>query len=90
MPETFRNRAIALPPQTDKEGRFQRSHSTDGHVAEEMRELIEGPCDALITDLHVWRVGPAAHAAIVSVTGVRDGGRLGPVHELVHLTIEVR
>ena len=28
--------------------------------------------DARITDLHVWRVGPEAHAAIVSVEGLAD------------------
>jgi cation diffusion facilitator family transporter len=68
--------------------------TTDDHVAEEVRELVEAPGDARITDLHVWRVGPEAHAAIVSVTGVGDGDlirqRLRPVHELAHLTIEVR
>ncbi|RYG87124.1 MAG: cation transporter [Alphaproteobacteria bacterium] len=68
--------------------------TTDAHVADEVRELIEAPGDARITDLHVWRVGPDAHAAIVSVTGVRDSEtirrRLQPVHELGHLTIEVR
>ena len=52
------------------------------------------PGDARITDLHVWRIGPDAHSAIVSVTGavdvatVRD--RLRPVHELGHLTVECR
>lgn len=68
--------------------------TTDDHVADEVRELVEAPGDALITDLHVWRVGPEAHAAIVSVTGVKDGelirDRLRPVHELAHLTIETR
>jgi len=58
----------------------------------EMREHVEGPGDALIIDLHVWRVGPEAHAAIVSVTGTPDAGtiraRLAPVHELAHLTVE--
>ncbi|MFT3976861.1 MAG: CDF family Co(II)/Ni(II) efflux transporter DmeF [Sphingomonas bacterium] len=68
--------------------------TTDDHVADEVLELIEGPGDARVTDLHVWRVGPEAHAAIVSVTGVRDGElirrRLQPVHELAHLTVETR
>lgn len=66
--------------------------ATDEHVAGEVRDLVEGPGDARITDLHVWRVGPEAHAAIVSVAGVRDSElirqRLRPVHELAHLTIE--
>ena len=69
---------------------------TDAHVAEEIRELVEQPGDATITDLHVWRVGPEAHAAIVSVLGqpttnadsIRD--RLKPVHEVSHLTVEFR
>ena len=68
--------------------------AADPHLIEEVRECIEGPGDARIADLHVWRVGPQAHAAIVSVVGslssqtVRD--RLKPVHELGHLTIEIR
>ena len=69
---------------------------TDEHVAAEIRELVEQPGDARITDLHVWRVGPDAHAAIVSVVGgattdaegIRD--RLKPVHEVSHLTVEFR
>lgn len=70
--------------------------ATDDHVADEVRALVEGPGDARISDLHVWRVGPDAHAAIVSVATrsgvttnmIRD--RLKPVHELRHLTIETR
>ena len=67
--------------------------TTDEHVAEEIRELVEGPGDSRICDLHVWRVGPEAHAAIVSVVGGLDAQevrrRLRPVHELRHLTVEV-
>lgn len=70
--------------------------ATDNHVADEVRELVETPGDARIADLHVWRVGPEAHAAIVSVVG-RQGlnsdtirARLAPVHELAHLTVECR
>lgn len=67
--------------------------TTDNHVENEVRELVEGIGDAKITDLHVWRVGPQAHAAIVEVVGsvtpraVRE--RLKPVHEIGHLTIAV-
>ncbi|MCP1464537.1 CDF family Co(II)/Ni(II) efflux transporter DmeF [Pseudomonas sp. S3E17] len=69
---------------------------TDEHVAAEIRALVEQPGDARITDLHVWRVGPDAHAAIVSVLGqattdadtLRE--RLKSVHEVSHLTIEFR
>lgn len=69
---------------------------TDEHVAAEIRELVELPGDARITDLHVWRVGPDAHAAIVSVVGAattdaeRIRERLKPVHEVSHLTVEFR
>ena len=70
--------------------------TTDDHVADEVRELVETPGDARIVDLHVWRVGPEAHAAIVSVvsgegiTGDTIRARLAPVHELAHLTVECR
>lgn len=68
---------------------------TDAHVAEEVREVVEGPGDARITDLHVWRLGPDAHGAIIGVA-VTDPAidaaevrrRLEPVHELQHITVE--
>ncbi|MEJ5977504.1 CDF family Co(II)/Ni(II) efflux transporter DmeF [Novosphingobium sp. PS1R-30] len=69
---------------------------TDDHVAQEVRELVEAPGDARLADLHVWRVGPEARAAIVSVVaraGVTQDtirARLAPVHELAHLTVECR
>ncbi|WP_157215877.1 CDF family Co(II)/Ni(II) efflux transporter DmeF [Flavisphingomonas formosensis] len=69
---------------------------TDGNVAAEVCELIEAPGDARVADLHVWRVGPEAHAAIVSVVtrpgadGEQIRRRLAPVHELAHLTVECR
>lgn len=67
--------------------------TTDEHVADEIRDLVEGPGDSRICDLHVWRVGPEAHAAIVSVVGELDAQevwrRLRPIHELRHLTVEV-
>ncbi|MEZ2130847.1 MULTISPECIES: CDF family Co(II)/Ni(II) efflux transporter DmeF [unclassified Sinorhizobium] len=68
--------------------------TTDAHLEAEVREHVESNGDARITDLHIWRVGPGAHAAIVSVTGSIDGetvrSRLAPVHELAHLTVETR
>lgn len=69
---------------------------TDFTVAREIEELVEANGDAKIVDLHVWRVGPEHHAGIVSVAAKRDvtaeiiRSRLVPVHELSHLTIEVR
>jgi len=68
--------------------------TTDRALEKEIRSCVEGPGDVRITDLHVWRVGPEAHAAIVSVRGAADGEivrrRLGAVHELNHLTVECR
>lgn len=65
----------------------------ESHLEQEIREFVEGPGDAHITDLHVWRVGPGAHAAIVAVKGI-DGdtvrSRLHEVHEIAHLTVEHR
>jgi cation diffusion facilitator family transporter len=69
---------------------------TDDHVAEKIRELVERPGDAKITDLHVWRIGPQAHAVIVSVLGESTTNadniraRLKPAHEISHLTVEFR
>ncbi|AOE68193.1 cation transporter [Pseudomonas fluorescens] len=69
---------------------------TDEHVAAEIRERVEQPGDATITDLHVWQVGPGVHAAIVSVVGQPTADaesirlRLKPVHEVSHLTVEFR
>ncbi|MBY8958575.1 CDF family Co(II)/Ni(II) efflux transporter DmeF [Pseudomonas sp. MIS38] len=70
--------------------------TTDEPVAAEIRELLETSEDVRISDLHVWQVGPQARAAIVSVVAaagvtaeaIRE--RLAPVHELSHLTIELR
>lgn len=70
--------------------------ATDEPVAAEIRQLLETSDDVRISDLHVWQVGPQARAAIVSVVvaagvtaeAIRE--RLAPVHELSHLTIELR
>ncbi|QXE10459.1 MULTISPECIES: CDF family Co(II)/Ni(II) efflux transporter DmeF [Pseudomonas] len=70
--------------------------TTDEPVAAEIRELLETSDDVRISDLHVWQVGPQARAAIVSavaaagVTAEVIRERLAPVHELSHLTIELR
>ena len=67
--------------------------TVDDDVADEIRELVESPGDAKITDLHVWRVGPEAHAAIVEVAGAVSAdtlrSRLETVHEIAHLTVAV-
>lgn len=66
--------------------------ASDHHLEDEVRDEVEGPGDAKITDLHVWRLGPSAHAAIVSYAGAASAEqvrtRLGRVHELAHVTVE--
>lgn len=66
----------------------------DAALVAEIRAHVEGPGDAHIADLHVWRVGPGAHAAIVDVKGPASAAvvreRLRPVHELAHVTVAVR
>lgn len=56
-----------------------------------IRRQIETPGGGSIADLHVWRIGPGAYAAIVSVTGI-DGAtvrqRLASVGEIAHLTVD--
>ncbi len=69
---------------------------TDAQVVAEIRELLAAKDQLVITDLHVWRVGPEARAAIVSVSGPAEMAaaevrrRLQPVHEVTHLTVEYR
>ncbi|MBX9757457.1 MAG: CDF family Co(II)/Ni(II) efflux transporter DmeF [Beijerinckiaceae bacterium] len=66
---------------------------TDSKLESEVRKTVEAS-GARILDLHLWRIGPGAHAAIVSVA---DGvlpevvrTQLAGVRELVHVTVEVR
>ena len=59
----------------------------------EVREAIEDG-DAIVTDLHVWRVGPGSYAAIVSLVAADPlppaayADRVRIHEELVHVTIE--
>lgn len=68
--------------------------AADPHLVEEVRACVEGPGDARIADLHIWRLGPHGHGAIVAVAGPMSAAtvreRLRPVHEIAHLTVEVR
>lgn len=60
----------------------------------EIRGLLENEREK-ITDLHVWRLGPGHHGAIVSILSAepkppahyRD--KLAQIHDLSHVTIEV-
>jgi cation diffusion facilitator family transporter len=63
-------------------------------LPDEIRKAIESDGDAIVTDLHVWQVGPGKFAAIVSLVA-RDPrpaeayrALLREHEELVHLTVE--
>ena len=66
-----------------------------GHVAEEIRRIIESEPDHEIADLHVWRVGPASRACILSlvthapqpIEAYRQ--KLASIAGLDHITIEI-
>jgi cation diffusion facilitator family transporter len=77
-------------------GRILLDAEMDAPVVAEVREVIErGEVPAKILDLHVWRVGRAKYAVVVSVATAsgKDGGyfrRALCVHEeLAHVTVEV-
>ncbi len=65
---------------------------SDPGLTTKIRDRVEAPGDAVVTDLHVWRIGPAGHAAIVRIAGQATAAtireRLRPVREIGHLTIE--
>ncbi len=77
-------------------GRILLDAEMDAPVVAEIRDVIEkGAIPARITDLHVWRVGRAQYAVVVTVTTpTSETGeyfrRALSVHdELVHVTVEV-
>jgi cation diffusion facilitator family transporter len=77
-------------------GRVLLDAEMDAPVVKEIRAVIEqGKVPARITDLHVWRVGRAKYACVLSLTtsSRRDGDyfrRELCVHqELAHVTVEV-
>ncbi len=63
-------------------------------LAETIRERLERGDDR-IADLHVWRLGPGHHAAIVSLVSDRPEpvehykARLSSMQQLSHVTIEI-
>lgn len=68
--------------------------TADRGLLEEMKSAIEDGGDCTVADLHIWRIGPGAHAAIVTALGevttreVRR--RLSGIGRVVHLTVEVK
>ena len=69
--------------------------ATDDHVAEEIRDALKSCAGTIITDLHVWQIGPQARAAIVSVKGAAGvtasdiRARLASIDDIRHLTVEI-
>lgn len=71
--------------------------AADSQLAAEVRERIEGPGDTHIHDFHIWRIGPTAHAVVLSVEGIGTTPtsavmhqRLAGIAALGHVTVEVR
>lgn len=66
-----------------------------GHVAAEIRRVVAGLPDHEVADLHLWRIGPASRACILSLVShaplaVEDYRRLlAAVTGLDHVTIEI-
>ena len=68
--------------------------TADTDLLERMKSAVEEGGDATVADLHVWRIGPGAHAAIVSCSGMISSGeirrRLSVIGGLAHVTVEIR
>lgn len=67
----------------------------DAPVVAQIRGAIESDGDAQIADLHVWRVGRAAYAAVVTVVADRPltpatyRERVTRIPTLAHVSVEV-
>ncbi|MGZ5032612.1 MAG: CDF family Co(II)/Ni(II) efflux transporter DmeF [Usitatibacter sp.] len=67
----------------------------DSPVVSRIRAAIQSDGDAEISDLHVWRVGRASYAAVVTVVADRPRTpaeyreRLAAIASLVHVSVEV-
>ena len=68
--------------------------TADRDLLERMKAAVEEGGDCTVADLHVWRIGPGAHAAIVAACGdvsaVELRRRLAAVRGVAHLTVELR
>lgn len=77
-----------------RETAFVLVDGSDPGLTNRVQRLVMESGYAQITDLHVWRVGPGAHAVIVSMVGERPNDslreRLTSIPELTHVTIESR
>ncbi|HIV79082.1 MAG TPA: CDF family Co(II)/Ni(II) efflux transporter DmeF [Candidatus Sphingomonas excrementigallinarum] len=71
--------------------------AADPKLAGQVREQVEAPGDLRIHDFHIWRIGPTAHAVVLSVEGVDTVLTSAAIHQrlngmaaLGHVTIEIR
>lgn len=77
-------------------GSILLDHETNDELTGEIRKAVESDGDALISDLHVWKVAQDKYACIVAIVAHRPEApeqyreRLKQVHELVHVTVEVQ
>lgn len=76
-------------------GKVLLDREMDSPVVERVRSALAQEADTELADLHLWRVGRAQFACIVSVVTHGDGSadrykaRLAGIAELVHVTVEV-
>ena len=71
--------------------------AADPRLAAEVRERIEASGDTRIHDFHIWRIGPTAHAVVLSIEGIGTMLDCAEVHRRLdgmpavgHVTIEIR
>lgn len=71
--------------------------AADPKLAGQVRDRVEAPGDLRIHDFHIWRIGPTAHAVVLSVEGIDTVLTSATVHQrlegmaaLGHVTVEIR
>ena len=76
-------------------GKVLLDYSGPNAVEDQIRRIVASVPEAVLLDLHVWRVGPGAYSAIVALNA-RNGmnptqlrKRLCDIHNLGHVTIEI-
>lgn len=76
-------------------GKVLLDREMDHPLVDRVRRVLEDEPDTEIADLHLWRVGRAQYACILSlvthddVSADRYKSRLTGFNELVHVTVEV-
>ena len=76
-------------------GKVLLDYNYNDRISRQIKDAIESEGDAIIEDLHVWRMGPGHHGCIIALKTegnqrITDFKRcLCDISELSHLTIEV-